>query len=74
MSDKIFCINIHYTENVQYWDNAKNQRRLFDRIAEANLFDPLVPENWYSLSPKKFLAFRVSSYFDFFTQISDFFL
>ena len=55
----------HFAGNVQYWDSAKNRRRLFDRIAEENMFDPLLPENWYSLSPKLFLAHKVCFCFSF---------
>lgn len=35
-----------------YWTNTNNARRFFDDYASANGFDPLITENWYSISTK----------------------
>jgi len=32
-----------------YWNDPKNKRKFFDDIAAKQGFDPLNPENWYSL-------------------------
>jgi hypothetical protein len=34
----------------RYWHDVKNRRKFFDGFAKANGFDPLIPENWYSVN------------------------
>ena len=36
---------IVYSEN--YWKNAKNRRKFFERVAKRHSFDPLSAKNWY---------------------------
>jgi len=33
-----------------HWDDRDNRRYFFIRFAQAKKFDPLIPENWYSVS------------------------
>lgn len=33
-----------------FWSDLKNRKAYFDKYAERHGFDPLVPENWYSIS------------------------
>eukprot|EP00026_Physarum_polycephalum_P001164 Phypoly_transcript_01165.p1 GENE.Phypoly_transcript_01165~~Phypoly_transcript_01165.p1 ORF type:complete len:960 (+),score=125.04 Phypoly_transcript_01165:678-3557(+) len=35
-----------------YWENVGNRRIFFDNFAKERGFNPLVPTNWYSVSPK----------------------
>jgi hypothetical protein len=47
-----------------YWtvEGEENTRLFFDDYAKAHGFDPLVAENWYSITRQKVLAFRVISF------------
>eukprot|EP00026_Physarum_polycephalum_P002518 Phypoly_transcript_02525.p1 GENE.Phypoly_transcript_02525~~Phypoly_transcript_02525.p1 ORF type:complete len:833 (+),score=92.99 Phypoly_transcript_02525:54-2552(+) len=44
-----------------HWFQAKNQRYLLKTFARSKKFDPLVPENWYSITPDQILSFRGAS-------------
>jgi len=41
-----------------YFQNTSNRRKLFEKYALENKFDPLVPENWYTHSNKHILLFK----------------
>lgn len=43
----------------KYWNDAANRRKVFDRIAQENGFDPLIPENWYSISRNFIISQKV---------------
>jgi len=34
-----------------FWQEAKNRRDFFTNFAADNNFDPLLPDNWYKISP-----------------------
>eukprot|EP00026_Physarum_polycephalum_P003286 Phypoly_transcript_03296.p1 GENE.Phypoly_transcript_03296~~Phypoly_transcript_03296.p1 ORF type:complete len:460 (+),score=53.46 Phypoly_transcript_03296:645-2024(+) len=36
-----------------FWNTSKNRRAFFDAYARKKGFDPLVPENWYTVSKKE---------------------
>eukprot|EP00026_Physarum_polycephalum_P002930 Phypoly_transcript_02939.p1 GENE.Phypoly_transcript_02939~~Phypoly_transcript_02939.p1 ORF type:complete len:825 (+),score=95.05 Phypoly_transcript_02939:89-2563(+) len=36
-----------------YWSSAENRRKFFVEFAKQNNFDPLLPENWYSVPKQK---------------------
>lgn len=44
-----------------YWYSKKenNVRRFFEEYAQSNGFDPLVPDNWYSVSRQSVLDTKV---------------
>lgn len=44
---------------IEYLEKAENRRSLFEKYAEENEFDPLIPENWYSQPRNKILAYKV---------------
>lgn len=33
-----------------YWDDEKNRKQFFDKFASKMGFDPLHPENWYTVT------------------------
>ena len=33
-----------------YWNDADNRRSFFEKYAKEHGFNPLVPENWYTIS------------------------
>jgi hypothetical protein len=37
---------------VHYWKELGNRKEFFDNLARENGFDPLVAENWYSITRK----------------------
>jgi hypothetical protein len=37
------------------WKDVENQRKFFDLYAAANHFDPLIPDNWYTIPASEFL-------------------
>lgn len=37
----------------------ENQKSFFDKLAQENNFDPLVPENWYNLPTSVVLSTKV---------------
>eukprot|EP00026_Physarum_polycephalum_P001339 Phypoly_transcript_01340.p1 GENE.Phypoly_transcript_01340~~Phypoly_transcript_01340.p1 ORF type:complete len:1070 (+),score=142.73 Phypoly_transcript_01340:227-3436(+) len=41
-----------------FWKDKKNQRAVFEAIAKAKGFDPLVAENWYSLKYDTVISFK----------------
>lgn len=43
----------------RYWQVVSNRRNFFITLAQAKGFDPLVAENWYSISEKTMLEFKV---------------
>lgn len=47
----------HYSEN--YYADAVNRKKIFDKFAKSRGFDPLVAENWYSITSEDILPFRV---------------
>jgi hypothetical protein len=47
------------------WTKPEKRREFFEKYAEANLFNPYVPENWYLQPRDKILAVKVSSIFVF---------
>lgn len=44
-----------------YWtkDNEENVKNSFLEYAEAHHFDPLVAQNWYSISGRAFIDYKV---------------
>ena len=42
-----------------YWDNVNNRRDFFCRIGKHLGFNPLIPENWYAVSPTEINKFKV---------------
>lgn len=42
-----------------YWEDEKRRREFFDSFATENGFDPLVPENWYSVSTNELRETKV---------------
>lgn len=42
-----------------HWQNAANRKQFFDFIAQQLRFDALVAENWYPLSIKDIMQFKV---------------
>lgn len=44
-----------------YWENAANRKSFFDQVAQKMQFDPLVPENWYSVTREIILQFEVTN-------------
>eukprot|EP00026_Physarum_polycephalum_P003134 Phypoly_transcript_03143.p1 GENE.Phypoly_transcript_03143~~Phypoly_transcript_03143.p1 ORF type:complete len:818 (+),score=151.04 Phypoly_transcript_03143:58-2511(+) len=40
----------HFQQTLRsYWHNPDHKRQFFDEFAKSRDFDPLVPENWYSI-------------------------
>lgn len=44
-----------------YWSEPKNRKRFFDEFARDSNFDPLVPENWYSVTTNEIEQRKVFS-------------
>lgn len=42
-----------------YWRDVQNCRTFFDEYAREHSFDPLDPENWYSMNLKQLLEKHV---------------
>lgn len=42
-----------------YWRVTPNHRKFFEDFANINNFDPLVPENWYSISSEQLTSLPV---------------
>eukprot|EP00026_Physarum_polycephalum_P001092 Phypoly_transcript_01093.p1 GENE.Phypoly_transcript_01093~~Phypoly_transcript_01093.p1 ORF type:complete len:1197 (+),score=192.21 Phypoly_transcript_01093:78-3668(+) len=40
-----------FARNTENWANPKIRRMYFEDLAKENSFDPLNPENWYSIDP-----------------------
>lgn len=49
---------INFTKE-KYWLENDNRRKFFIDYAEQSGFDPLVPENWYSVSGVDVMNFKV---------------
>lgn len=47
-----------------HWQELGNRRKFFEDYAGVNGFDPLVPENWYSVQTSKLLSISVLYFFD----------
>jgi hypothetical protein len=41
------------------WSDRENRREFFEKYAQSCGFDPLVPENWYSVPKQTILALKV---------------
>ena len=37
----------------QHWKKVSNRREMFDNMAKACAFDPLVPANWYYITAER---------------------
>lgn len=46
---------------VGYWEEILNRKDFFNNFAQRHAFDPLIPENWYSVSTEAILGMEVSS-------------
>lgn len=53
----IIIVLIILTEG--HWEEEQNRKKFFDTIASENSFDPLVPNNWYSVSKSGVLKYKV---------------
>lgn len=42
-----------------YWGEEKNRKEFFDKIAQREDFDALVPENWYWMPKSKIFDTQV---------------
>lgn len=49
---------------MRYWQSQENRRKFCENFARIQGFDPLVPENWYSIFKSTFVS-DVSSLFFF---------
>ncbi len=49
-----------YIHIANYWKDIRNRREYFDKLAQENEFDPLIPENWYNIVKHKLILFKVS--------------
>jgi hypothetical protein len=45
----------------KYWQIVANRRKFFFDIAEAKKFDPLIAKNWYSVTEKTLMEFKVQN-------------
>jgi hypothetical protein len=43
----------------KYWMDTHNRKAFFLEFAKSKNFDPLLPENWYAISRKEILQFKV---------------
>lgn len=48
-----------YAASENYYMSRENRREFFEKLAAANNFDPLVPEDWYNLPANKFYVVKV---------------
>jgi hypothetical protein len=48
-----------YIYSDKYWDDPVRRKEFFDSFAKESKFDPLVPENWYSVSPQELREIKV---------------
>jgi hypothetical protein len=55
----------YYFILVNHWQNKHNRRLFFEHYAEKNGFDPLIPDNWYTVPYSDIVAFKVSIYISF---------
>ena len=46
----------------KYWADMRNRKEYLCQFARNNLFDPLVPENWYKCNLDKLWAYKVPLY------------
>jgi hypothetical protein len=55
------ALNSHGRQPHGHWtiDDGKNLRLFFDEFARRRNFDPLVPENWYSISQPAVMSEKV---------------
>jgi hypothetical protein len=44
--------------------DGNNIRELLEEFAKSKKFDPLIAENWYSISNREFLEFKVTDVFE----------
>lgn len=44
---------------LKYWTDKENQRQFFRDIAKDQNFDPLIARNWYSMTVRKILNYKV---------------
>lgn len=42
-----------------YWANARNRRHFFERFAADKGFDPLIAQNWYSITHEQLDEYKV---------------
>lgn len=42
-----------------YWQDKSNRRKLLEEYAVSKKFDPLIPTNWYSITFRDLLKFKV---------------
>lgn len=48
---------------MNYWKDVANQKKFFDEFAESKGFDPLEPDNWYSVKRTEVVGPTVLSFF-----------
>jgi hypothetical protein len=56
----IFALNFSHNYLEGLWQTAEARRKLFERYAQENGFDPLAATNWYEQSGNNIRAFKVT--------------
>jgi hypothetical protein len=56
LSSPLLSPQSYYAE---IWPTRENMRKFFEEYAKENSFDPLNPNNWYSISRSKIFASKV---------------
>lgn len=44
-----------------HWDDPADRKLFFDGFAKEYAFDPLIPENWYSIPAERIKSYKVPS-------------
>ena len=47
---------------VDFWGDKRNRIAFFEDIAQELSFNPLVPDNWYSLKDDVIMSFKVFNF------------
>ena len=69
----LFQLTLGVSES--YWKDPARRRNFFETFAKKNSFNPLEPENWYSIRPEQVAAVPVclsATSFQFFLSFSFF--
>jgi hypothetical protein len=54
-----FYSYLYLKNNAARWNDPQQRRKLFDKYAHENGFDPLHPESWYLQPKKRILSMKV---------------
>ena len=60
-----YYLKLYGTNALSVWNELKSRRKLFETYARRNDFNPLVPENWYSIDAKSLVSDKVISIANF---------